>query len=482
MIAVNSCLFCIFLLLGLYEPQEVRSDAGQRPFIPIPAMLDTVKPASGSHLPAGRIITSTELAVGVHYHHIITERGHHSVRIVEIDRTAGGQIRVFKALHRADGLEQVSEMAVRLEQAAPNTLKCLVNANLWSALGDTPIGPTVVDGEVVEMLSRKQWSSCFIDHAGAMTIDRFRLQGSIKLPSGVSLAIDNVNHRAQNEHGVVLYNCFAGGAVPESDDDSRERDNGNGTVAQTKDSSDIQVNNDDLKTFKAIKHRAAAEEFESLKILATYAKHPAINELVPCKVLAVTTGVVAVPQNGIVISMGSLAMRHVQTSVLPKAGQMIGLRFATNIHTQTRFTQAVCGVPRLVRSGVAVHEADIEGVTSKRFVEFQLPRTAIGTDVSGKKCFLVVLDGRESDTNAATLQELADVMRSLGAHDALNLDGGGSSSMFVLGKHGAHIGGLPSGRKVSVMLGVTIGTALRTTESATSPQRNKQPASASQIK
>jgi hypothetical protein len=48
---------------------------------------------------------------------------------------------------------------------------------------------------------------------------------------------------------------------------------------------------------------------------------------------------------------------------------------------------------------------------------------------------LVVVDGRQSGYSAGmTLGELAELMNSLGARSAFNLDGGGSSAMFVNGQ------------------------------------------------
>ena len=62
------------------------------------------------------------------------------------------------------------------------------------------------------------------------------------------------------------------------------------------------------------------------------------------------------------------------------------------------------------------------------------PRTAIGVTATGK-ILLVVIDGRRPRwSRGATLGELRKIMRNLGAVDALNLDGGGSSEMVVKGK------------------------------------------------
>ena len=59
------------------------------------------------------------------------------------------------------------------------------------------------------------------------------------------------------------------------------------------------------------------------------------------------------------------------------------------------------------------------------------PRTAVGIKADGSVVLLVV-DGRQSKiSNGAALADLADILGSVGCVDAINLDGGGSST-FVL--------------------------------------------------
>ncbi|AYY14478.1 multidrug transporter [Actinobacteria bacterium YIM 96077] len=59
------------------------------------------------------------------------------------------------------------------------------------------------------------------------------------------------------------------------------------------------------------------------------------------------------------------------------------------------------------------------------------PRTAVGISEDGSEVFLAVIDGRQGHARGMSLSELAEFMHELGAHDALNLDGGGSSTMVV---------------------------------------------------
>jgi hypothetical protein len=59
------------------------------------------------------------------------------------------------------------------------------------------------------------------------------------------------------------------------------------------------------------------------------------------------------------------------------------------------------------------------------------PRTAIGTNQNGRQLYIAVVDGRQTNWSVGmTLPELANVMIGMGAWRAINLDGGGSSSLL----------------------------------------------------
>jgi hypothetical protein len=65
------------------------------------------------------------------------------------------------------------------------------------------------------------------------------------------------------------------------------------------------------------------------------------------------------------------------------------------------------------------------------------PRTAIGVNKNGRWLYIVVVDGRQPFySDGATFAELADLLIDMGAHDAMALDGGGSSTMVVEGEDG----------------------------------------------
>jgi hypothetical protein len=66
------------------------------------------------------------------------------------------------------------------------------------------------------------------------------------------------------------------------------------------------------------------------------------------------------------------------------------------------------------------------------FVIKRNPRTFAGIDAK-RRTVLVTVDGRSADDLGLSVRESADVARSLGLVDAINLDGGGSTTMVVNG-------------------------------------------------
>jgi exopolysaccharide biosynthesis protein len=68
---------------------------------------------------------------------------------------------------------------------------------------------------------------------------------------------------------------------------------------------------------------------------------------------------------------------------------------------------------------------------SDHFTRAPHPRTAIGLSADQQSLYLVVADGRRVDVPGLTLPDLARLMDELGACIAVNLDGGGSSAMWV---------------------------------------------------
>lgn len=92
--------------------------------------------------------------------------------------------------------------------------------------------------------------------------------------------------------------------------------------------------------------------------------------------------------------------------------------------------------PALVQNGVAVDNFDnvkIDTNFGNRTIDNANPRTGIGMIALNHYVFVVV-DGRSPDSRGMTLNEFANLFAELGATEAYNLDGGGSSTMYFMGR------------------------------------------------
>ena len=92
------------------------------------------------------------------------------------------------------------------------------------------------------------------------------------------------------------------------------------------------------------------------------------------------------------------------------------------------------------------------------------PRSAAGVSANGRYLFILVVDGRRSDSIGATEMETALLLKNLGSSSAINFDGGGSSTLALRYSDGSvraanspvHSGIPGRERAVAGCLGVTI--------------------------
>ena len=103
-------------------------------------------------------------------------------------------------------------------------------------------------------------------------------------------------------------------------------------------------------------------------------------------------------------------------------GDPLRVAFSLQDHPQ----MAISGNHFLVNDGIirAVDDRDLH------------PRTAVGVDDDTGEVLILVVDGRSSRSRGYTMVELANLMIDLGADEAINLDGGGSSTMVGKGRGG----------------------------------------------
>lgn len=92
--------------------------------------------------------------------------------------------------------------------------------------------------------------------------------------------------------------------------------------------------------------------------------------------------------------------------------------------------EAMASGPILIDEGEpVVYEAGIKGW--KKFYNRRHPRTMVGIDSEGY-LWLVAVDGRFEEGIGMTIAEMTELAGMLGLTDALNLDGGGSTTLWTL--------------------------------------------------
>lgn len=132
-----------------------------------------------------------------------------------------------------------------------------------------------------------------------------------------------------------------------------------------------------------------------------------------------------IPANGFVLSGNGGAMASALANV--KVGDEISIDIGIDSKWQDARYMIGTG-PILVRDG----QVNINMNVSSAFARDLHPRTAIAYSKDRNTAFLVTVDGRQSGfSNGVSLQRFAEYLISLGADYAINLDGGGSTTMLV---------------------------------------------------
>ena len=123
--------------------------------------------------------------------------------------------------------------------------------------------------------------------------------------------------------------------------------------------------------------------------------------------------------------------------------------------------EAVGGRPIVVKDSALT--LDVDTIGGGAFASARHPRTAVGIAEHGRRLIFVVVDGRQAPySDGMTLRELGWLMLALGAHDALNLDGGGSTTMLYADstRDGAlRVANWPSDREGERAVGNALGIA-----------------------
>ena len=141
------------------------------------------------------------------------------------------------------------------------------------------------------------------------------------------------------------------------------------------------------------------------------------------KITKASANAVAIPKNGYVIS----GPKSVLYALLDKKDVELDIKTSPE---WKGVKHIISGGPYLVKDGEVYVDMTAQKLQS---IGGRNPRSAIGY-TSDRNIILVAVDGREGSSIGMTLMELANFMKSAGCIGAINLDGGGSTVMYVKGK------------------------------------------------
>jgi exopolysaccharide biosynthesis protein len=143
-----------------------------------------------------------------------------------------------------------------------------------------------------------------------------------------------------------------------------------------------------------------------------------------------------IPDDGFVISATGTAREWVRHNLRVRQPVRLSLKLLP-VETDQRdqwksATSIVGGRPQLIRNGRVEITSEAEKILPA-FVNDLHPRTAIAKLKSGQ-VLLVTVDGRQTASIGMSLTMLADLLIEFGAVEAINLDGGGSTTMVIRNK------------------------------------------------
>ena len=329
-----------------------------------------------------------QVSPGVHYHEMIRDECPWAIQVLEIRRdVADLDLKAALGGEYILGIEPLDRMIARLSTPG-RKIVAGINGDFYilkaGPFQGDPIGFCVSDGELLSSPVKR--SAFVVTDDGSLIIDRFRLDASLISADGSKYTLSGINQRCPG-NGIVLL-------TPRFNSANRPQENAVLVLAGP------------------VTEPLNPEGKYRLSVIE---KHPGDIEL-PIPPLRV-----------------ALVGRGTGADFLDGAGINDSLVCTLAVHPSPgKILHAVGGGPRLLRNGAVSIEAEQEGI-SQAFVDTRHPRTALG--YNDTTIFLVTVDGRREGYSAGmSLPELASLLRELGAVEAINLDGGGSTTMWVKGE------------------------------------------------
>jgi hypothetical protein len=353
---------------------------------------------------SGDTTVSRELAPGVAYRQFIDKSGPLVSYLVRVDLRRGDLVlRAARADDQLKGREKLTEKVRRAAREGASVLAA-VNGDFFDLKTGENENDQVLDGEWWKGLKVTDspydtydnvHTQFALDAARRPFMDRFILDGmALVTARHVATPIVNVNHDPSgNPEGTALFTSRYGATTP--------RD----TTRQTAEAPLV-----------AVGRRGDTLVYVRRGAISAQSGSP-------------------IPSNGAVLSAYGAGARLQEVQAM-RDGDTISVLLSTlpRLSAGVAPSLIIGGRPRILRDGVNVagDAATVEGTISRN-AEARHPRTAVGFSRDSSTLFILAVDGRSTRSVGVTLVELAELLRRLGAWQAMNFDGGGSTTMVVGG-------------------------------------------------
>ena len=256
-----------------------------------------------------------------------------------------------------------------------------VNADFFS--GTSPIGTTVANSEIY-YASNNGWTHWAFDESRKSHLGSMAIGGTVTNASGsASHALSGVN-RYRDVNNLIIFTPKMGA-----------------TTGSNSYGSEILITpvNGNLALGKSIKMKVSGK--------------------------ASTAGSMAIPAGSYVLSGHGTGKTFVES--LTEGEEITVNATLTLNNTSIAATQVLGGQPMILSGGVVLNtETAFDHLTALN------PRTAVGHNADGSKVVMLVVDGRNGTVSQGCVSKvLADIMREVGCTEAMNYDGGGSSTFYI---------------------------------------------------
>lgn len=328
------------------------------------------------------------------------------INVLQIDlRDPSVVVRQVRATDGVVGREKTSDMVKRRTAAGANVIAAL-NADFFVLATGEALNNQIIDGEwwkgvrsgettaAVIDLARSQFG---MDSRGRPLIERLVFTGEVR-GARATLALDGLNARPPGRmpNGLSLYTPKYGRTTR---GDSTRAD-AEVILAQAARSGDT--------TWLVAKQNAG-----EVMRLST----PGVGTSIPADGAVLAAWGSAADQLAAVQYGDTL---RVVTGTLPSRP------------TGAPLAMVIGGWPRILRDGKNVTPtSEKEEHTIPSNAGQRHPRSAVGFNRDSTQLFLVSVDGRSAKSVGVTISELADLMLEFGATEALNFDGGGSTTLML---------------------------------------------------